>query len=73
MTNRKRYCNIKSLTGKRHTKVSGNGGKVQWEDEILIMIGNDLNVSEKMTEFEGKEGVRRKSGSADPFLSMNRG
>ena len=49
MTNHKRYCNIKSPKRKRYTKISGNGGKVQWEDEILIMVGNDLNVSNKMT------------------------
>jgi hypothetical protein len=44
LTNKKRCCNIKSPKRKRHTKVSGKGGKVQWEDEILIMIGNDPNV-----------------------------
>ena len=44
---------------KGHIKVSGNGGKVQWEDEILIMVGNDLNVSSKVTG-SGKEKSQKK-------------
>ena len=71
MTNRKRYCNIESPKRKRYIKVSGNGGKVQWEDEILIMVGNDLNVSIKDDRF-WKRVVIRNSRIAGPFPDMIR-
>ena len=71
MTNHKRYCNIKSPKRKRYTKISGNGGKVQWEDEILIMVGNDLNVSIKDDRF-WKRVVIRNSRIAGPFPDMIR-
>ena len=53
LTNRKRCCNIKSPTRKRYKNL-WNGGKVQWEDEISIIIKEYQIFAESMTTSDEK-------------------
>ena len=62
MTKHKRYCNIKTPTRKRY-KSLWNGGKVQWEDKILVILKrSDRSGREDLSDEKGQIISRKPKG-----------